>query len=130
MSAAPNNRARLTRYNVAAKVGSSSLSLVRVQEGDFRWLKRRRWLKSYCCCREHVFASERGDLLTAPTLTSCTAGVMYTFDQAFQSSGSPENFSKSILIVDGLVSGGAAAAAVAACWVSGGATAICSNIRC
>ena len=36
------------RYNVAAKVGSSSLSLVRVQEGDFRWLKRRRWLKSYC----------------------------------------------------------------------------------
>ena len=50
MSAAPNNRARLTRYNVAAKVGSSSLSLVRVQEGDFRWLKRRRWLKSYCCC--------------------------------------------------------------------------------
>ena len=48
MSAAPNNRARLTRYNVAAKVGSTSLSLVRVQEGDFRWLKKRRWLKFYC----------------------------------------------------------------------------------
>ena len=32
MSAAPNTRYRLTRYNVAAKVGSTSLSLVRVNK--------------------------------------------------------------------------------------------------
>ena len=55
---------------------------------------------------------------------------MYTLDQAFQSSGSPENFSKSILIADGLASGGTDAAAVEACWASGGASAIRSNIRC
>ena len=33
--AAPNNRARSTRYNVAAKVGSTSLSLVRVEREIF-----------------------------------------------------------------------------------------------
>ena len=35
MSAAPNTRSRLTRYNVSAKVGSTSLSLVRVKREIF-----------------------------------------------------------------------------------------------
>ena len=48
VSAASNNRARLIRYNVAAKSRQHESVVGARQEGDFRWLKRRRWLKFYC----------------------------------------------------------------------------------